>query len=361
MARRNEPVEIPEVDAISGYPLPHERDRLIGHSRTEAALLEAYRSERLHHAWILGGPKGIGKATLAFRFARFVIANPDRFGPSVTAAKDLSVSEDNPVSRQLSAGGHPNILHLRRPWDEKGKRFKSDLPVDEVRRTVSFFGTTASAKAWRICIVDAADDMNISSANALLKILEEPPARCLFLVLSHAPGRLLPTIRSRCRRLDLATLSPEEIGSGLADLAPDLVPSGNDLAELADAADGSLRSAITLLSGDGLAIAKGMKKLANQGAQVDLAAVHALADVVAARGQADNWESFQHMAQAWLHECMRRDVSSSVRNAYGFVELSEKTNQAIRDADALNLDRKQVVLDFFLSLRAASGQGKPFT
>ncbi|WP_298981683.1 DNA polymerase III subunit delta' [uncultured Roseibium sp.] len=356
MARRNEPLELPEVDAISGYPLPHERDRLIGHSKTETALLEAYRSERLHHAWILGGPKGIGKATLAFRFARFVIANPDRFGPSVISAKDLSVPEDNPVSRQLAAGGHPNILHLRRPWDEKGKRFKSDLPVDEVRRTVSFFGTTASAKAWRICIVDAADDMNMSSANALLKILEEPPAQCLFLVLSHALGRLLPTIRSRCRRLDLAALSPEEIRSGLENLSPDLVPSsGEDLAELAAAADGSLRSAITLLSGDGLAIAKGMKKLANQGAQIDLAAVHALADVVAARGQADNWESFQHIALAWLHERMRQDLSSNVRNAYGFVELSEKTNQAIRDADALNLDRKQVVLDFFLSLRAASG------
>ncbi len=356
MARRNEPTDIPEVDALPGFPLPHERYRLIGHSESERALLDAYRSERLHHAWILGGPKGIGKATLAFRFARFVIANPERFGLQVASAQDLSVPEDHPAARQLTAGGHPNILHLRRPWDEKSKRFKSELPVQEVRRTVSFFGTTASAKAWRICIVDAADDMNISSANALLKILEEPPEQCLFLVLSHAPGRLLPTIRSRCRRLDLAPLQEGEIVEGLRELAPDEVPSGEDLAELATAADGSLRSAITLLSGDGLAIAKGMKQLANQAGNLDLAAVHALADLVSARGQADNWESFQHMTQLWLHERMRQDLTNGVRSAYGFVELWEKTSQSIRDADALNLDRKQVVLDFFLALRAAASR-----
>ena len=113
MARANAPIGIPEVDALPGYPLPHERDILIGHTKTEQALLDAYRSERLHHAWILGGPKGIGKATLAFRFARFVIANPDRFGQQVAAARDLAVAPDHPVSRQLKAGGHPNILHLR--------------------------------------------------------------------------------------------------------------------------------------------------------------------------------------------------------------------------------------------------------
>lgn len=352
MARTNEPADIPAVDAISGFPLPHERSRLIGHRSTEKALLDAYRSERLHHAWILGGPKGIGKATLAFRFAKFVIAHPDRFGAEAAAARDLSVAEDHPVTRQVTAGGHPNILHLRRPWDDKAKRFKSDLPVSEVRRTVSFFGTTASAKAWRICIVDAADDMNASSANALLKILEEPPERSLFLVLAHAPGRLLPTIRSRCRRLDLEPLTIPEISEGLRDLAGDTVPAGDDLANLARTADGSLRSAISLLSGDGIEIAKGLRHLADTSAQLDLAAVHALADLVAARGQSDNWDNFRHGLEAWLHERMRAEVQNGVRNAHRYVELWEKVNRSIADADALKLDRKQVVLDFFFALRA---------
>jgi len=353
MARGSDLADYPEVDALPGFPLPHERNRLIGHGATEQALLEAYRSERLHHAWILGGPKGIGKATLAFRFARFVLSHPDRFGGEVAAARDLSVPADHPVTRQLSAGGHPNVLHLRRPWDDKAKRFKTDLPVDEIRRTVSFFGTTASARAWRICIVDAADDMNASSANALLKILEEPPERCLFLVLSHAPGRLLPTIRSRCRRLDLEPLASGEISEGLRELAPGAVPTEEDLMEVARTADGSLRSAITLLSGDGLAIARGLKSLADNAQNLDLAAVHSLADLVAARGQTDNWESFQHIIQIWLHERMRRDLGNGVSGAQRYIDLWDQTNTAIRDADALNLDRKQVVLDFFFALRAA--------
>ena len=351
MARRPAPVEIPQVDALSGIPLPHERTRLIGHRKTEGELLAAYRSQRLHHAWILGGPKGIGKATLAFRFARFVVANPDRFGAEVDRAGTLDLPADHPVIRQVRAGGHPNILHLRRPWDEKSKRFKADLPVDEVRRTVSFFGTTASANAWRICIVDAADDMNVSSANALLKILEEPPERCLFLVLSHTPGRLLPTIRSRCRRLDMAPLAVDELVDGLQELS-ETVPSTEDLRDIAETADGSLRAAITLLSGDGLAIARGMRDLAKEPVKADLAGIHALADLVAARGQNDNWQSFQHISDRWLHEQMRARLGVGVAPAHEMVELWQRTTADIREADALNLDRKQVVLAFFLRLRA---------
>lgn len=352
MARKSEPLDVPEVDALPGVLLPHQRDRLIGHGVAEKALLDAYRSKRLHHAWILGGPKGIGKATLAFRFARFAIANPDRFGSAVEMASGLDVDPDHPVSRQIKAGGHPNILHLRRPWDEKGKRFKADLPVDEIRRTVSFFGTTASANAWRVCIVDAADDMNQSSANALLKILEEPPERCLFVVLCHAPGRLLPTIRSRCRRLDLTPLSSDELRAGLREVAGEDLPGEDDLADIAAAADGSLRSALTLLAGDGLAIARGVARLADDAGRSDPAAVHALADLVSARGASDNWESFLHVARSWLHRRMRLELTRGIGDAHRYVALWEATNRSIRDAEALNLDRKQVVLGFFFALKA---------
>lgn len=362
MARATEVIEAPEVDSLPGIPLPRERAVLVGHRDTEQELLDAYRSERLHHAWILGGPKGIGKATLAYRFARFAIANPDRFGAAVAAARDLSVPDNHPVFRQIAQGANPNLLHLRRPWDEKGKRFKTELPVDEIRKTVSFFGTTASASAWRICIVDAADDMNISSANALLKILEEPPARCLFLVLSHAPGRLLPTIRSRCRRLDMLPLSGDEIAEGLKGLCPEDLPGSAEMGDLIRFADGSLRSALTLLSGDGLAINRGFVQLAEQAPNVDLAALHGLADLVSARGQTDNWESFLHIARQWLHQRMRAGAQTGTPQGAGegdrqglgrlvsWADMWEKMNRAAADADALNLDRKQVVLDVFRTL-----------
>jgi len=350
MARAPDVIEAPEADRLDGVPLPRQRARLIGHREAEKALLNAYRSERLHHAWILGGPKGIGKATLAYRFARFVIAHPDRFGPEVAAAADLALPPSHPVFMQVASGGNPNLLHLRRPWDEKQKRFKTELPVDEVRRTVSFFGTTASSSAWRICIVDAADDMNVSSANALLKILEEPPARSLFLVLSHAPGRLLPTIRSRCRRLDLSPLSDADIVQGLAELAPDASADPQGLAELTRFADGSLRSALTLLAGDGLAIAKGFTALAGQVPNVDIAALHGLGDLVAARNQEDNWDAFLHIWRMWLHERMRKAAEGTAADMLPFAELWDAANRMARDTEALNLDRKQVVLSFFQRL-----------
>ncbi|WP_417683830.1 DNA polymerase III subunit delta' [Roseibium sp.] len=350
MARAPQVVEVPEVDALPGVPLPRQRQRLIGHGNVEQELLEAYRSERLHHAWILGGPKGIGKATLAYRFARFALRHPDRFAPDVAAAATLDVEPGHIVTQQVAAGAHPNILHLRRPWDEKSKRFKTELPVDEIRRTVSFFGTTAGDRAWRICIVDAADEMNASSANALLKILEEPPSRCLFLVLSHAPGRLLPTIRSRCRRVDLSPLEPGEVAEGLRELAADQMVEGQELDQLVAFADGSLRSALTLLSGDGLAINKGFIALAEQAPNVDVAALHGLADLVSARGQTDNWESFLHIARQWLHGRMKQDASAGPARLVSWAQLWEKMNRAAAETDALNLDRKQVVLDVFRNL-----------
>lgn len=347
MARAADVLDAPEADRLEGVPLPRERTRLIGHQKTERELLDAYRSERLHHAWILGGPKGIGKATLAYRFARFAIAQPDRFGAEVAAAESLDIPPSHPVFHQVASGATPSILHLRRPWDDKQKRFKTELPVDEVRRTVSFFGTTASSSAWRICIVDAADDMNISSANALLKVLEEPPARSLFLVLSHAPGRLLPTIRSRCRRIDLSPLSETEIAEGIKELAPNSATDPAALRELTKFADGSLRSALTLLAGDGLAITKGFVKLAEQAPRIDVAALHGLGDLVAARNQTDNWEAFVHVARMWLHDRMRGTQASSAGALLPLAELWEQFNQMTAETEALNLDKKQVVLSFF--------------
>jgi DNA polymerase-3 subunit delta' len=149
----------PEIDALDGLPLPRQRGDLVDQVAAERTLLEAYRSGRIHHGWILGGPKGIGKATLAFRFARFVLAHPDPRAPEVRAASDLSVDMESAVARRIAGGAHGDLLHLRRPWDEKNKRFKTDLPIDEIRRTVSFFGSTAGEGGWRLAIVDAADDL----------------------------------------------------------------------------------------------------------------------------------------------------------------------------------------------------------
>ncbi|AXS40671.1 DNA polymerase III subunit delta' [Breoghania sp. L-A4] len=353
--------DTPEFDAIDGLPLPRQQMRLFGHTEAERELLDSYRSPRMHHAWILGGPKGIGKATLAFRFARFVLANPNRMASQLSLANDLTVDAEHPAARRLAAGAHGDVLHLHRPWDHKAKRFKTQLTIDEVRRTVSFFGSTSTAGGWRVCIVDAADDMNVNAANALLKVLEEPPKQCVFFVLSHAPGRLLPTIRSRCRTLQLKALPAETVFSGLEALGLDAAYSAEDRTHATELSDGSLRRAIELLSGGGIEVAHALQALLAQLPKTDVRTVHRFADMVSARGADDSYHIFLDLLREWLDGRVRAGAAEQVPAArlVRWVEVWDKTNEAASLADALNLDRKQVVLGAFGALAKAAGDAAP--
>src|SRR5438270_4582112 len=204
------------------------------------------------HAWLIGGPRGIGKATLAYRMARFVFAHPDQSASELPQANSLALPTDHPVSRRIAAQGHPDLLALERVEDEKGK-MPTMISVDLVRKTIGFFGSTAGDGGWSVCIVESADELNPSCATALLKILEEPPAKALLLVVSHAPGRLLPTIRSRCRRLTLRPLAADDV----ARAAADALGRDADEAEIKTAAlasDGSVARALGLLGGTALAV-----------------------------------------------------------------------------------------------------------
>ena len=343
----------PEIDALGGLPLPRQRGDLVDQIEAERTLLDAYRSGRVHHGWILGGPKGIGKATLAFRFARFVLAHPDPRAPEVRAARDLAVDMDAPVARRIAGGAHTDLLHLRRPWDEKNKRFKTDLPIDEIRRTVSFFGSTAGEGGWRIAIVDAADDLNANAANALLKILEEPPPRSLFLVVAHAPGRLLPTIRSRCRRLDLDRLPPHRIAEALSDFGVEGDPA--TLAAAADLADGSLRRAILLVQNDGVGLWRSLERIVARMPDLDVRAAHAFADLVAVRGADDGFDIavdfLGDIAGSRAHEAV---AGGDVGRAARWAEAHETVGRLFARSEALNLDRKAAVLSAIRTLAEAA-------
>jgi DNA polymerase-3 subunit delta' len=238
-------IEENAADRLDGAPHPRERQVLIGHAEAERQLLDAYRGPRMHHAWLIGGPEGIGKATLAYRFARFVLANP--VAARIPAEVDsLAVPEDHPVARRIVAGSHTDLLALRRIAEVGKDKIPQEISVNAMRDIVRFFGSTAGEGGWRICIVDAADDLNRSSANALLKLLEEPPPRSLFLIVAHLPGRLLPTIRSRCRMLHLHPLTSDEIVAGLQTFADIRLPD-DEAARISALADGSLRRALELV------------------------------------------------------------------------------------------------------------------
>ncbi|MFI5410589.1 DNA polymerase III subunit delta' [Kaistia sp. UC242_56] len=340
--------EITRPDAIEGWPLPEEQTEWHGDPAVERLMVEAYRGGRMHHAWMIGGPRGIGKATLAYRFARFALTYPDP--ARAPDAETLAVPSDSPAAGKIAARSHPNILTLSRPWDEQGKRFKASLTIDEIRRTIPFFGSTAGEAGWRIAIVDSADDMNPNAANALLKILEEPPKRSLFLVVSHAPGRLLPTIRSRCRRLDLPSLAVPAIEEALrrhSDADADIRRFA------AEAGQGSLRRAIGFLDEDAAAMGRAFSRVVARFPQFDGPLAHGLGDLVAQRGADEAFANFVDLVFAWLNRRARglpepdgSPIPESVAATplATWAEVWEKLRQSSAEVEALNLDRKQFVL-----------------
>lgn len=207
----------PEADKLDAAPHPREAARVFGHDRAEADFLAAFNDDRLHHAWMISGPRGAGKATLAWRLARFLLATPEDDGGMFAAPtpQNLDVPPDHPVVRRLSALAEPRLFLLRRPWNEKTEKLATQITIDETRKLKGFFQMSAADGGRRVVIVDAADDMNVAAANALLKVLEEPPARTTIFLITHQPARLLPTIRSRCRTLRLGALGPDELAWAL--------------------------------------------------------------------------------------------------------------------------------------------------
>lgn len=358
MARTAKADEVPPAhDAMEGIPLPRQTSFLVGHAAAERTLLDAYRSGRMHHAWLLAGDRGTGRATLAFRLARFALACPDPTAENVRSAEDLAVPAEHPAARRVAAGTHPNLLHLERDWDERAKRFRTEIRVETVRRIIPFLGTTAGEGGWRFVIVDPADDLNGSAANALLKALEEPPAKTVFLLVCESPGRLLPTIRSRCRSLRLAALSAAETAAVAARLEPSTETAAD--AELALAlASGSPRRLLELLRENGVGLYRLLLSAVEGG---DRRAMSRLAAQVA-EGRGGTLDRFMELYLGYLHRRVRGLAEPQAAAAppgpplASWAELWEKATLSGREIEAYNLDRRQFVLDLLESTAAAVRQ-----
>src|SRR4051794_29167018 len=258
---------------------PRETTALFGHRDAEMALLSAYRGGRVPHAWLIGGPPGIGKATLAYRFARFVLAHPNPAAPDVQKATSLAIDPEHPAARRIAVQAQGDLLVLERVINEQTDKLYTVIRVEDVRRSVSFFGSTAGEGGWRIAIVDSVDDLQREGANALLKVLEEPPERALLLLLSNAPGRELPTIRSRCRRLLLRPLDQAEVAQAVA-AATGGDANDPEIANAARVADGSVARALALLDEDAQALRQRVLDLIGQLPEPDPRALHALGDAL---------------------------------------------------------------------------------
>ncbi|MGE5166248.1 MAG: DNA polymerase III subunit delta' [Sphingobacteriales bacterium] len=330
---------------------PRETTSLFGHAEAEKALLDAYKTGRIAHAWLIGGPPGIGKATLAYRLARFVLANPDPYSLEVQKASSLNVDPAHPVARRMAAQAQGDLLVLERVVNEQTGKLYTVIRVDDVRRTVSFFGSTAGEGGWRIAIVDAVDDLQREGANALLKVLEEPPQRSLILLVSNAPGRELPTIRSRCRRLLLRPLEDEDVARALAE-ATGRAPQDAEIQQAVAAAEGSVGRALGLLEGQALALRQRVLDLLVQLPDVDPRALHALGD---AMGGADPkvLDAFMDLINGWLSARlgeMGHEKARMVRVA----ETWQRVNRAAHEVETYNLERKPLVFAVFGALAEAA-------
>jgi DNA polymerase III subunit delta' len=339
-----------EADGVEPPP-PRETTVLYGHAEAERALLAGYRGARFPHAWLIGGPAGIGKATLAYRMARFMLAHPDPRAPTVQTAKSLHVDADHPVARRIAAQAQGDLLVLERTISEKTGKLRQDIQVDDVRRTVTFFGSTAGEGGWRIAIVDAVDELNESGANALLKILEEPPRRAVLLLVSRSAARVLPTMRSRCRALALRPLDAADVARAVA-AATGSRPDAADIAAVSAAADGSVGRALALLNGDALDLRNRTITLLESLPAVDPRALHALGDQLYGVDAAP-LATFVDTVNAWLSARLSAGEQTPARLAR-LAEAWEKVNAAARDADEYNLERKPLVFNVFGWLAEAS-------
>lgn len=350
-------------------PAPRANPELQGHEAAERELRRLFTAGRLPHAILLCGPRGIGKATLAYRLARFVLAGGGDAMPLAPPGPDgegLAIAADSGVFRRVAAGGHADLLTVERGYDPRRRRLRSEILVDDTRQIAAFLRLTPAESGWRVVIVDGADEMNRNAANALLKILEEPPARSLLLLVAHSPGRLLPTIRSRCRRLPLAPLPAPLVHRLVTTYRPELAEAA--AAAVACLSAGSIGRALDLAAADGIELYRTILELLTADA-ADPLALHAFADRLA-RGEG---EEAYRAAEELLAQLLARVALAAARggdedgadaavvrrlgqraSAARWAELRDEIGQSFRRTDALNLDRKQTILGVFFAIAAAA-------
>jgi DNA polymerase-3 subunit delta' len=339
---------------------PRENPDILGHENAERELRRLVEAGRLPHAILLSGPRGIGKATLAFRLARFLLGAP-------STEEGLATDPENSVFRRVASGGHADLLSVERAYDPRRRRLRSDIIVEDTRAIASFFRLTAAEEGWRIVIVDGAEEMNRNAANALLKILEEPPRRGLLLLVSHSPGRLLPTVRSRCRHFPLATLPRPLVLRLLEQYRPEL--SRSEAEALAGLAEGSIGRAIELADAGGLALYRSIVGILAQLPHIEIAQLYAFADKLA---RPDGEEAYR-AGEELLSQFLARMVVRAAGRPFGpeeliaaegevmqrlaaradparWADLRERIGRDFANTDQLNLDRKQAILGAFFAV-----------
>jgi DNA polymerase III subunit delta' len=351
MAKRARLSEPDESDRIEGFAHPRTASRLIGHEAALSHAARAIRGGKPPQGWLISGPPGIGKATLAYRIARYLLT----YGARDTGTEDLSVPPSDPGAIQVAAGSHPGLLVLKRGLNEKTGKLMSELPVNEVRRLAGFFGLTSGAGGWRVAIVDTADDMNANAANAILKMLEEPPNRAMLILLANRPGQLLPTIRSRCQRLDLRPLDEAIVAKALNIFLPEA--TAEERASLARLSGGAIGAALGLASGEGGELAADADRLIENAATPDTIALLALGDRL--WRIKDGLPRFGDFLIEALAGRIRAKARSSGAHLERWTALLGRLDDSFARSRGLNLEPRQTILSAARDMAATAKRADP--
>ncbi len=350
MARTIEQEDYPQADRASGCPHPRDVYDLLGHKDAEQRIAAQITSGRLHHALLINGPKGVGKATFAYRIIRHVL------GGAPQTNGHLDVPEHDPIASRVASLGHGDFLLLRPPYDFKLKKLRKEIVVSELRRLTDFFAHKPSEGGWRVCLIDSADDLNISAANALLKTLEEPPANALLILLSSESGRLLPTIRSRCLNLTLREVPKSKIVSWL--VAQDIPEkTANIAAQLSRGAPGK---AFALAQSEA-SVLRPLADILSPQFLRSTAQDHRLAGALALIGAATDRELFWDSLIDLVSAQARYSATGEWSSAFGPMQLARPTQfwldlrdrlNGLRRAEAgVNMDKTVTMLSVFSALR----------
>jgi DNA polymerase-3 subunit delta' len=361
---------LPEPDRIEGAPHPRETAHLFGHAQAEAVFLAAAASGRLPHGWLLTGPKGVGKASFAWRAARFLLATEPDTGDSLFGAPappaSLDIAPDHPVAARLRALSEPGLCLIRRGPRPDGKALSDMIRAEEVRRIKNFFQMSAGGNGRRVVIVDCADDMNPTAANSLLKELEEPPRDAVIFLISHRPSGLLPTIRSRCRVLRFAPLGTADLDSALGQAGHEVPDNAAGLAELAS---GSVGEAVRLLAQDGLGLYADLLRLLAGAPRIDRPLALQLAEATAGKDGEARFDLMLSLIDRVLARLARRGatgqplpeivpgeaklfarLSPDEAAARLWADLSATLTARARRGRAVNLDPAALTFDMLLDL-----------
>jgi DNA polymerase-3 subunit delta' len=368
----------PEADRVDGAPHPRDCATLYGQDAAQGEFLDAFNNKRMHHGWLITGPRGVGKATLAWRIARFLLdqpgaSNSGMFGDTpTTAAQTLEVSRESPIARRIAALSEPRLFLVRRPWDEKTSRLKKDIGVDEIRKLKGFFNLSAADGGPRVVIVDAADEMTINAANALLKLLEEPPDDATILLVSHQPSRLLPTIRSRCRQLRCASLTATDMAAAMSGAGSD---AENNIAGLSELSGGSVGEAVRMANADGMQTYGALIAVFSTLPQLDRQLALKLAESTVGRANEARLDLVLRLVDLFLVRVARAGVSGPplVEASPGeanllqrlaktpdagrkWAELQQKLSGRAQHARAVNLDPAALILDIIFKINELAAE-----